>query len=56
MADALFLVLFEKMFPVMRDAIKEQIIKKREISIVIGMKIAKFLEEEGLIKSFRMIK
>jgi len=29
MADALFLVLFEKMFSVMRDAIKEQIIKKK---------------------------
>ena len=49
--DAMMPILFDKMMPAMMDAVKESMIEEEgEFSMVIGMKIAKFLEEDSEIK------
>jgi hypothetical protein len=49
--DAMMPAIFNKMLPEMINAIEENMIQERgELSMVIGMKIAKVLESEGITK------
>ena len=51
MLDAMVPALIERMFPAMMEAIQERVMEEEgEFSMVIGMKIAKVLEEEGITK------
>ena len=53
--DAMIPAMFDKMFPAMMDAIQENIAEEEgELSVVIAMKIAKVLEEEGITKKKKL--
>ena len=55
MFDAMMPALFEKMVPAMMEIVQESMIEEKgELSMVIGMKIARVLEEEGITKAKKL--
>ena len=53
--DAMIPGMFERMVPAMKDIIAQDMLEEEgEISVVLGMKIAKVLQEEGITKKGKL--